>query len=140
MDNDAWLAGLLEGEGSFQKGPPSQPGKPRVLDILGVMSFQEHGFRNPSWKTCYRVQVSGQRAVDLMARIRPMMGERRKAQIDAAIACWNPIAVRNRERNEAIIRLHEQGELNYSQIAAELGLTRQAVRQVVVRYRSRRAA
>ncbi len=105
--------------------------------------FASSQFRRPNqgWKPCYRMQVSGQRAVDLMQRIRPMMGERRRGQIDEAVACWNPISERNRSRNEQIIRLYESGELNYTQIARAvgMGLSRQAVRQVVIRHKARQA-
>lgn len=146
MDNYAWLAGLLEGEGSFKKGCPSAPGKPvvtvsmtdrdviqRVADMLGVRSFREQHWANPKWKTAYTLQISGRRAVDLMIRLRPMMGARRRAQIDAAVACWNPIWERNRERDQMIMRLHEEGKLNYTQIGAAVGITRQSARAVVRR-------
>jgi len=79
MDSYSWLAGLLEGEGSFMKGSPTAPGKPRVAvtmtdrdviqrvaDVLGVKSFYEQQPKSATWKPSYRVQVSGQRAVDLM--------------------------------------------------------------------------
>jgi len=146
MDIDyAWLAGLLEGEGSFFKGSRRSPGKPvvsitmtdrdvvqRAADLLGVLSFHERIPANPKWKPVYRMQVSGQRAVDLMNRIRPMMGERRRGQIDVALACWNPIWERNRERNAEILRRHAAGE-GPTQIGNGVGMRRQAVRAVIVR-------
>ena len=129
MDDYSWLAGLLEGEGSFQKGPPSEPGKPRVVlsmgdedivrraaVILSVKSVHRYEFANPRWKPYYRMQVSGQRAVDLMTRIRPMMGQRRRVQIDNALACWHPVAERNLDRDAAILRLYRRGTTSYAEV------------------------
>jgi hypothetical protein len=146
MDEYAWLAGLLEGEGTFLKGSPSLPWRPRVrlsmtdedvvrraADIVGIKSIQRYDQKNPNWKPCYIMQVSGQRAVDLMRLIRPTMGLRRQGQIDVALACWNPLRERNRERNEAILGLYQQG-LGYAEIGRKLELPRQAVRGVIRRY------
>jgi DNA-binding NarL/FixJ family response regulator len=105
----------------------------RAADILGVKSIHRHEFKNPRWKPCYIMQVNGQRAADLMRRIRPMMGQRRQGQIDVALGCWNPRWERNGERNEAILNLHREG-LGYAEIGHKLDLSRQVVRGVIRRY------
>jgi hypothetical protein len=146
MDEYPWLAGLLEGEGSFLRGIPSAPGVPvvalsmtdldvvqRVADMLNIryIHVKLRTRENPAWRPAYRVKLTGQRAVDLMHQLRPMMGERRQAQIDAALACWNPPWERNRERDQEILRLHQTGDYNYTQIGSAVGVSRQLARMVI---------
>jgi hypothetical protein len=91
-----WLAGWLEGEGSFCSPPPSSPLQPRVhggssdkdvideaarlLQVSPSLGRRRAPNRLPYW----RVLLRGARAVALMQSIRPVMGARRVAQIDAA--------------------------------------------------------
>lgn len=97
----AWLAGLLEGEGSFCKGPPSKPNSPRVAlsmtdeDVvsrvallLGVRYHRSNRGKAKGWKPCFMLYQSGRPAVALMQRLRPLMGNRRQGQIDRAVACY----------------------------------------------------
>jgi DNA-binding NarL/FixJ family response regulator len=91
-----WLCGLLEGEGSFMKGPPSRPQYPvlsvtstdedviqRVGGLLGV-SYCRVTKRRDHWRQSYSLRIHGKRAVDLMLKMRPHMSRRRREQIDAA--------------------------------------------------------
>jgi len=97
-----WLAGLLEGEGTFLAGPPSAPRSPAIAlwmvdrDIVdraghlldaAVMVIPS---RREGWQTAYCVRVRGARAVQWMERLRPLMGIRRQQQIDRAIASHGP--------------------------------------------------
>jgi len=98
----AWLAGLLEGEGSFMAGPPSHPRAPVVVvsmtdfDIVARVArvFRVQPLllrrRNVRWRDAYEARSRGRRAVEVMGAVRPHMGERRRAQIDRAIACYRP--------------------------------------------------
>lgn len=95
-----WLAGLLEGEGSFLAPPPSSPNRPRislqmtdrdVVDraarMMGVAYVYVSGDRrNANWKRYYMVVLRGRRAARLMRMLRPLMGARRQVQIDDALA------------------------------------------------------
>src|SRR5262245_30966164 len=97
-----WLCGLLEGEGSFLKGPPSSKNRPRIsvqttdedvaeriADLLGVRAITYRlDKRNANWKRAFCVVMRGNRAVVLMRRLRPLMGSRRCSQIDAALASY----------------------------------------------------
>ena len=89
-----WLAGLLEGEGSFLKPPPSSPASPRVAvemtdrdvvervgRVLGAIAQPMPDRNNPRWKPTYRALIGGERAADLMRLLHPLMGLRRQAQI-----------------------------------------------------------
>lgn len=94
----AWVAGLLEGEGSFLAvGRPEAPKRPRVsmqstdLDVLtrlrdttGVGTIHQIRSR-PNRKPCWgwSVQRYGD-AVWLMDAVYDLMGERRRCQIDTA--------------------------------------------------------
>jgi hypothetical protein len=97
-----WLAGLLEGEGSFVAGPPSAPRSPavqiwmtdrdvmdRVGALLGVAVMVVPS-RRAGWRTAYSVRMRGSRAVLWMHLLRPLMGERRRKQIDQAVASYAP--------------------------------------------------
>lgn len=97
-----WLAGLLEGEGSFMAGPPSCPRLPvisvnmndeDVMARLGrIFARKVHVVRprNPRWQTSYQLRVQGGDAVRWMTLLRPLMGLRRQSQIDRAMACYAP--------------------------------------------------
>ncbi|HEV7845466.1 MAG TPA: hypothetical protein VGO83_04380 [Thermoleophilaceae bacterium] len=97
-----WLAGLLEGEGSFLAGPPSEPRSPAVQvamvdrdvieragGLLGVTVCALPS-RREGWRDAFSVRVRGARAVHWMERLRPLMGARRQQQIDLAIASYAP--------------------------------------------------
>jgi hypothetical protein len=97
-----WLAGLLEGEGTFLAGPPSAPRSPVIQFWMTDRDVVERAAamldsavtivrpRRANWKTAYAVRVSGSRAVVWMRRLRRLMGTRRRAQIDRAVASYGP--------------------------------------------------
>jgi hypothetical protein len=99
----AWLAGLLEGEGSFityRDGRLSYPVIKvemceqeviqRVADLLKTHLWVEPS-RTEGWRPTYVVQIAGHRAAEWMGALRADMGLRRTAAIDAAIAGYHPI-------------------------------------------------
>src|SRR5262249_47377725 len=95
-----WLAGLLEGEGSFLKAPPSDPNCPRVSlemtdkDVVERAALLMDGkavrinLKNILWKRSYRVIIKGSRAVRLMQLLYPLMCTRRRSQIEAALETY----------------------------------------------------
>ncbi len=109
-----WLAGLLEGEGSFLKAPPSEPNKPGisiemtdrdVMERVGAMVGRKVVVpaRRGKWQQTYKVTVRGWRAVDLMQRLRPLLGRRRQEQIDRAVAGYDPTCRAHRERLRQVL-------------------------------------
>jgi hypothetical protein len=88
----AWIAGLLEGEGSFLMPPPSKP-----MSALISMESTDHdvvlraaallGINNifsrvrGSNKRTYIIRVAGARAEEYMRQLLPHMGERRAEKI-----------------------------------------------------------
>jgi hypothetical protein len=97
-----WLAGLLEGEGSFLTGPPSAPRHPilalqmtdedvvaRVAAMFGrkASCWQP---RQARWQQTFLVRVTGAKAAAWMTALHPLMGQRRRGQIDRALASYEP--------------------------------------------------
>ncbi|MEA2332263.1 MAG: hypothetical protein QOH58_2401 [Thermoleophilaceae bacterium] len=115
-----WLAGLLEGEGSFLAGPPSAPRSAAVQLSMADRDTVDRAARlldcavtviparRDGWRTGYSARVRGPRAVEWMERLRPLMGSRRREQIDRAIASRGPDPYRRLDDEraaEALVRL-----------------------------------
>ena len=98
-----WLAGLLEGEGSFvaKRGGTwltiaiemcDRPTISAAATMLGASSVtRRRDPRHDRWTPTYRAAVVGNRAIPWMRELRPMMGQRRRRAIDRALASWTPI-------------------------------------------------
>lgn len=96
----AWLAGLLEAEGTFLRPPPSMPNCPIVAcrmtdrDVVGRVAAcfgtKVMAINKGRYRTEYAATLKGARAVAFMSDIKPLMGERRQAAIEAAILCYSP--------------------------------------------------
>ncbi len=96
----AWLAGLLEGEGCFLRPSPSKPNQPAVVlqmvdeDVVAraarLMGVGYHHFdpANPRHKRTYVARLKAGPAVALMRSLRPLLGIRRRGQIDAAVSTY----------------------------------------------------
>lgn len=100
----AWLAGLLEGEGTFTaKNTPSawvtisvEMGDlqtiERAASLLGATGiFKDESGVDRGWNRTYSAKISGNRARPWMIRLRPLMGRRRRKAIDRALASWIPV-------------------------------------------------
>jgi hypothetical protein len=100
-----WLAGWLEGEGSFLAPPPSDPRRPRIsgttrdLDVIAEVGRLLHikpGRKMDrraaarGWSPAWRILRQGKAAAALMDAIKPIMGERRSGQIDRALEAARP--------------------------------------------------
>lgn len=92
-----WLAGLLEGEGSFRKPAPSAPNQPiisvqmtdqdvieRVAACFGTKAKFIRS-KHERHKDSYVAIVRGRRAVEMMRLLYPLMSNRRRQQIDSAL-------------------------------------------------------
>ena len=103
-----WLAGILEGEGTFMSGPPSEPNSPiaricmtdrdvvaRAALLLG-RAVTPVPARQADYKPPYLAQVKGHDAVGLMRAVRPVLGPDRQNQVDRALKSWAPRRVRRR--------------------------------------------
>lgn len=95
-----WLAGWLEGEGSFLAPPPSDPRRPRIvartrdgdvaaevarlLRVTPLFSHDERE-RRRGWSPTWRVLKRGRGAATMMEALYPRMGSRRRSQIESAL-------------------------------------------------------
>src|SRR6266851_166503 len=104
----AWLAGLLEGEGSFGFGVIKRPDRQSDTSYIRVrLSMTDHDviqraanltgapvcgpYRGKSGKDkpIWCADVPGYKAEIIMRQILPFMGERRTAQITKALEHWD---------------------------------------------------
>lgn len=93
-DDLLWLAGLLEGEGTFDAHRDKYPRIRLAMtdrDIVGrAASLMDSGIRlslhaapnKPTWHT----ELSGRKAADVMRSILPHMGARRSSKIATVLA------------------------------------------------------
>jgi hypothetical protein len=93
----AWLAGLLEGEGSFMICDRTRSvSSPKIVVSMTDRDVIEHVanlfgravYTMPTrqgYKQQWRVQVDGFAAASWMARLRSFMGDRRTAKIDEVL-------------------------------------------------------
>jgi hypothetical protein len=88
----AWIAGLLEGEGSFlvktgTQGYPviqcSMTDKDIMIRLQSLCggSLSSHKPKNLNWKETHVWRLGGVAALDIMSKILPHMGERRTNKI-----------------------------------------------------------
>ena len=99
----AWIAGLLEGEGSFIASRGARSSYPVIKVEMCEQEVIEHAARvldtrvwfvppgTEGWRPTYVAQVAGHRAAEWMRVLRPNMGLRRTAAIDAALSAYHPI-------------------------------------------------
>lgn len=102
-----WLAGLLEGEGSFNTtgGYPvvkltmcDRDIVARVADLFGgtgIWDMTQDGDAERGWSPTWATGQAGARAADLMRTLRPLMGARRGAAIDRALQVYDPVRLVN---------------------------------------------
>lgn len=98
-----WLAGWLEAEGSFSAPPPSDPRRPRISGqsrdrdvierVARILTVSAVACKDPRaaerrWSPMYEVLKRGRGAVEIMGAIEPLMGTRRRAQIQRALGSW----------------------------------------------------
>jgi hypothetical protein len=141
-----WLAGLLEGEGSFMKGPPSKTNLPVITltttdeDVIAkVASFWDVKYHQVSvsrsilnnWKIPFMIVLKGHKAVVLMKKLYPIMSIRRQQQIDTALSCYSARSRKLTQTDKNLIRtLCLKGSLTQSGIAKKLGIRRETVNKI----------
>jgi hypothetical protein len=115
LDPFYWLAGILEGEGTFMSGPPSRPNAPIVRISMTDRDVVERSAalldravtpvraRKPHYKPPFITQLRGVDAVDLMRAVRPVLGVDRTVQIDRVLARWTPRGARSSARRFPVL-------------------------------------
>jgi hypothetical protein len=101
----AWLAGLLEGEGTFsllrESAAVAYPQiklemcdentVARAAQLINAPSVRRREAQQEGWSPTYVAVITGQAAAMWMRRLRDLMGGRRRAAIDAALSEYRPI-------------------------------------------------
>lgn len=135
-----WLVGLLEGEGTFCKAPPTQPTSPflavnmtdkdivsRVADLFGVACCSAGVPKKSHWKPSYKATLRGAKAVHLMQLLKPHMGIRRQQQIESVISSYTHVTKRlTYDQICTILQRCASGE-SHSSVANDYGLDRSTV-------------
>lgn len=132
----AWLAGLLEAEGSFLRPTPSEPRFPSVAcqmtdrDVVeqvgslfgtAVMRIPRNGRR-----TMYATRIKGSRAVVLMRDLAPAMSRHRRRAITAALGSYVPPSRKLDFASAKVIR-DSQSCVSVSGLAREFGVARSTI-------------
>lgn len=101
-----WLAGWLEGEGSFMlwKNSPVVVGVSTDVDVVQrvaklfrtkLLSYRSRPkTKNKRYKRVFVARMKGRRAIALMRRLRSLMGQRRQVQIDKVLSRHAPVQYR----------------------------------------------
>ena len=88
--------------------------------------------KKPYWKDTWGFRVRGRKAIELMAKLRPLLGRRRRAQIDAAISSYNPkLKCFVEEEIIEIRRLDKLEALTQREIGVKFGVCRETVNRIV---------
>ena len=105
----AWLAGVLEGEGSFLTSRFDGRSYPRVQITMSdryvldramslmpgsrIYSVSDERQAERGWSDAWIVTVNGFPAAAVMRSVLPWMGSRRSTAIDRSLSAWRPIRV-----------------------------------------------
>ena len=120
VSDAAWLAGILEGEGSFMMSVSRGCRYPcvtvnmtdrdiieRVTVLLGCSVYVIPN-RRIDRKQSYRATVQGSRAAEIMTQLRPWMGLRRGAKIDEILKEYGEIEPTEVRRRRVLSRCLSQ--------------------------------
>ena len=144
MDDNVlnWLAGLLEGEGSFMKGTPCQPRMPiislqmtdedvvaKVSQLFGVKYYSVPP-KKEHHKTVFSMRLRGYHAVEIMKKLNPLMSNRRQSQIKNALSCYSA-QYRCLSKQQVIeIRSMLEAGLGQSEVARRFNVSRTAIHKI----------
>ncbi len=109
----AWLSGWLEGEGYFGTGvgtpvfvvnSTDRDVVERAATLIGHCKVVPIKMQQPHWKQQYRIQLYGAKAAFVMETVKPFMGQRRRAAIDAALNYFYGKEERKRLRKISVLK------------------------------------
>lgn len=139
----SWLAGILEGEGSFIKGPKSMPNQPaisiqmtdediiqRVAKMFGTSYCRSDRGLDKGWKPAYRTMLRGEPAVLLMQILYPLMGKRRQNQISDAIKSYKYLGARKLTK-QLVQQIKSSTITNMSELSRKFGVSRQQITRIL---------
>lgn len=133
-----WLAGLLEGEGTFLRPPPSEKNRICIQlqmtdeDIiqkaatLFQVAYCQCKAKKSHHKPSFKLSVCGSKAAFWMGKLKPLMGQRRQNQIESALARYISPRKHNVLPSKEVLRdMHKT--LSLRQIAKKFGCSYQRI-------------
>lgn len=138
----AWVAGLLEGEGTFLTQPNGH--SPRIacqmtdLDVLERLLYlcggtlHEVTKRQKHWKDCWIWRISGDPAAEVMLSIRDFLGSRRRAKVEEVLSDWftngRPYKEDSVRRNQAA-QDYLDGKGSLRKLSKQYGFSYESIRR-----------
>jgi hypothetical protein len=132
--------------GSFMLGPPSSPNGvsvalsmtdedvvARVAALWGVSyhNVARERYKQMGWKPAFFVHLRGKRAVELMTQLQPLMGKRRRQQIERALASYAPNLRRKLSPEQiAEIRLKLNEGQKHGELAQQYSVDRTTISHI----------
>jgi hypothetical protein len=99
----------------------------RVAALMRISYCCKANGSREHWKPVYALRLRGERAVELMRVLRPLMGRRRQEQIDEAVATWAPRQNRvSRDQEADILAALVAGE-SAAAIGERYGVTKWSI-------------
>lgn len=144
----AWVAGILEGEGSFvfngkyirvSASMTDLDVLQKVQIILGGNLIKNKAYEG--WKQSWTWYINTNAAVECMKKVLPFLCTRRTEQVVKALSLWNQKqnalkAKRDSldERNKAVCEMRRLG-LSNNEVAKKLDLTNRRASEIYYKYK-----
>ena len=115
-----WLAGLIEGEGSFRGAKNGYVGIMLGMTDEDIIDRAAHIMQGPKvvverkqgYKTMFRLTIYGPRAAGWMMTLYTLMGNRRQAKIRECLKAWKTVHSKRNRDSKWCFRGHELTEEN----------------------------
>ena len=104
----------------------------RVSELFGVSYFYIKS-KNVKWKDTYSTRVRGKSAVELMKELRPLMGVRRKGQIDEATKAFKPLRKTFLDEDIQQIKKMQSSGMFHKEIAEVFEVRREIITRILIR-------
>lgn len=142
----SWLAGLLEGEGSFL---PQKEGHSVVIslqmtdeDVVSkVATMFEISYCQPKkqkehHKQSYKLSLRGSKALEVMKLVKPYMGKRRSEKIQECIEsyCLKTNRKINIDDYNSVYNMYKEG-IKPDDIGKKFGITKWRVYQIIRKFK-----
>lgn len=143
-EESSWLAGIIEGEGSFiikARGAVVVAVTMTDLDVLErIKEYAKFGTiyfitkRKEHWKDSWKYMAFGENAYILTKRVLPLMLNRRRDQAQKLINSYESSLKRKvdiRELRRGVIKMRKENGMTHSAIASHFGIGRTYVTHIL---------
>ena len=103
----------------------------KVASMFGTSIVRNKQDKRGKWKPTFSARVRGKRAMSLMEELRPHMGQRRKGQIDKALASYvNRSRTILTSKKAAVIRKRATRGERMEKLAKEFGVSYCTIKKI----------